>query len=98
MATQQITPETFAAALRADGFGDGETRVHPAGRLVPDHMHPYDVRALVLAGEITLTFEGEATAYRPGEVFTMQGGHSHAEAIGPAGVELLVGRRPVPAG
>ncbi len=93
MDTQAIPTETFAAALRTDGFGDGETKALTPGRMVPEHQHPFDVRALVLAGEITLTVEGRATAYRAGEVFTMAGGCRHAETVGAEGVEYLVGRR-----
>ncbi len=87
------TPDSFAAALLADGFDAGETKSLPADRTVPEHQHPFDVRALVLAGEITLTVAGQATAYRAGDVFTMAGGCRHAEAVGAAGVEYLVGRR-----
>ena len=55
---------------------------------------PYqDVRALVLNGEITLTVEGVEYAYREGDLFVLPAGHRHAETVGPAGVDYLVGRR-----
>ena len=88
-----MDPTQFETALRQNGFTEVETKAHPPGRLVPDHVHPFDVRALVLEGEITLTVGGQATAYRPGQVFIMEGGRHHAEAIGTEGVRLLVGRR-----
>ena len=88
-----MDPTRFEAALRQDGFTEVETKAHPPGRLVPEHVHPFDVRALVLEGEITLTADGQATAYRPGQVFTMEGGRRHAEAIGAEGVRFLAGRR-----
>ncbi|HXU66564.1 MAG TPA: cupin domain-containing protein, partial [Casimicrobiaceae bacterium] len=59
-----------------------------------EHAHPFDVRALVLNGEITLTVEGVQYAYREGDIFVLPAGHRHAEAVGPAGVDYLVGRRP----
>ncbi len=88
-----MDPTQFEAALRQDGFSEVETRSHPPGRTVPEHAHPFDVRALVLDGEITLTVDGRETAYRLGDVFTMEGGRRHAEAIGPEGVRFLAGRR-----
>jgi uncharacterized protein YjlB len=40
-----------------------------------------------------LTVEGEEYAYREGDIFVLPAGHRHAEAVGPAGVDYLVGRR-----
>jgi quercetin dioxygenase-like cupin family protein len=87
----------FEATLRQDGFTEVDTRSLPPGGAVPEHAHPFDVRALVLEGEITLTVDGQATAYRAGDVFALAGGRRHAEAIGAAGVRYLVGRRHRPA-
>ena len=83
----------FEAGLRRDGFTEIDTRSLDPGQTTPEHAHPFGVRALVLGGEITLTVEGNSTAYRAGDVFTMQGGCRHAEAVGPQGVQYLAGRR-----
>jgi hypothetical protein len=40
-----------------------------------------------------LTVEGVEYAYREGDIFVLPAGHRHAEAVGPAGVDYLVGRR-----
>ena len=85
--------EHFETALRRDGFGDVERRNLPAGTVIAEHAHSYDVRALVLNGAITLTVEGVDHAYREGDIFVMPAGHRHAEAVGAAGVAYLVGRR-----
>ena len=82
----------FESALLRDGF-DVERRSLPPQMRVAEHAHPYDVRALVLNGEITLTVEGVEYAYREGDLFVLPAGHRHAEAVGPAGVDYLVGRR-----
>ncbi|MDQ2916800.1 MAG: cupin domain-containing protein [Casimicrobiaceae bacterium] len=87
----------FEFALRRDGF-DVHRNTMPPGAMVGEHAHPFDVRALVLNGEITLTVEGVEYAYREGDIFVLPAGHRHAEAVGPAGVDYLVGRRPLPAG
>jgi len=84
--------EPFESALRRDGF-DVERRSMPPLAVVAEHAHPFDVRALVLNGEITLTVEGVEYAYREGDIFVLPAGHRHAEAVGPAGVDYLVGRR-----
>jgi len=92
--------EQFESALRRAGFDDIERKKLPAGTRVPEHAHPFDVRALVLDGEICLTVEGDEYAYREGDIFVMPAGHRHAEAVGPGGVDYLVGRRrmtPAPA-
>ena len=71
--------------------GDGGADL--VGLSQPPRRYPFDVRALVLNGEITLTVEGIDYAYREGDIFVMPAGHVHAEAIGPDGVDYLVGRR-----
>ena len=76
--------EHFEAALRRDGFDDVQRKLVPPGTIVAAHAHPFDVRALVLNGEITLTVEGEEYAYREGDIFVLPAGHRHAESVGPA--------------
>jgi len=83
----------FEAALVKEGYRDIETKGLPGGYQAGDHSHAYDARALVLAGEITLTWNGAARFFATGDVFTMDDGCSHAEAVGPEGVHYLVGRR-----
>jgi mannose-6-phosphate isomerase-like protein (cupin superfamily) len=88
--------EHFECALRRDGFDDIERKNVPPGTRVPEHAHPFDIRALVLDGEIRLTVEGDEYAYREGYIFVMPAGHRHAEAVCPDGVDYLVGRRRAP--
>jgi quercetin dioxygenase-like cupin family protein len=84
---------TFEDELRREGFTDIETKSAESHKHVDVHSHPFDVRAKVLAGEITLTFDGASHTYRPGDVFTMKAGCEHAEQCGPAGVAYTAGRR-----
>ena len=83
----------FAAGLARDGFDDTETKSVAAGQVVPDHVHGFDLRALVLEGAMTIEVGGAATTYGAGEVFTMADGREHSETVGPDGVRFLVGRR-----
>ena len=87
--------KAFEAGLRSDGFDEIFNREYPPGFQATDHTHGFDVRALVLGGEITLKVDGVTRAYRTGDVFVMEAGCVHAEAVGPEGVTYLVGRRHV---
>jgi len=84
--------QAFEAALVADGY-ECETVSREAGLARPEHHHPFDTRALVLDGSITLESEGGQRTYAAGEVFFMAAGCTHREIMGPEGVSLLVGRR-----
>jgi hypothetical protein len=86
--------ETFEAQLRADGYPEPQVSESAPNARNPEHSHAYDVRALVLEGEITLTVAGAARTYGPGQEFSMPAGCRHTEDIGPQGVRSLVGRRP----
>ncbi|HWQ38449.1 MAG TPA: cupin domain-containing protein [Burkholderiales bacterium] len=83
----------FESTLRAEGFDEIVDKELPAEYRAAEHAHPFDVRALVLSGEITLTVEGRARAYREGEVFVMPAGCRHEERVGSAGVRYVAGRR-----
>lgn len=84
----------FETGLRADGFEQIEKKQLAAGSSTTEHSHPFEVRALVLDGQISLTVAGEMRTYAEGDVFTMAAGCKHAENIGAQGVSYLVGRRP----
>lgn len=87
--------DQFTARLQAEGYPEIRINELEPNRRNAEHQHPFDVLALVLEGEITLTVEGRARTYRAGEEFSMQAGCRHVEDIGPQGVKYLVGRRPV---
>jgi uncharacterized cupin superfamily protein len=83
----------FEASRRAEGFGEFETKRLPNTYATRPHAHPFDVAALVLDGEITLSCGGTARTYRRGEIFTMARGAEHFETVGTQGVEYLAGKR-----
>ena len=86
--------ETFEARLRAEGYPQIQESVTAPNTRNAEHSHSYDVLALVLDGEITLTVNAESSTYRRGDEFSMPAGCRHVEDIGPQGVRSLVGRRP----
>lgn len=83
---------SFETSLKSDGFGEIETKRLPETHNAV-HAHPFDVRALVLEGRISLSVAGESRTYGQGDVFTMAADCSHAEEIGAEGVQYVVGRR-----
>jgi quercetin dioxygenase-like cupin family protein len=84
---------SFEARLRAQGFPEIRTNELQPGCHNAEHSHPFDVLALVLEGDITLTVDGDARTYRAGEEFSMQAGCAHVEHVGEQGVKYVVGRR-----
>jgi len=87
------TAEEFTRMLRDEGYGEiVEVRREP-NRTLALHAHPFEVKALVLEGEIRLEVDGTPADYRPGDVFALAQGCEHVEQYGPAGVRYLVGRR-----
>jgi quercetin dioxygenase-like cupin family protein len=83
----------FEARLRADGFTEVLTAARQPNESLSAHAHDYDVRALVLEGDITLTCDGETRTYRAGDTFSMEAGRPHLERVGEGGVRYLVGRK-----
>ncbi len=83
----------FETALRRAGYREIEAKQTQPDFATQPHSHPFDVRALVLEGEMTLSSQGESRTYRAGEIFEMAAGREHSERYGPAGAKTLVGRR-----
>ena len=93
-ATREIAMDqkTFETELQRDGYRQIEVKSFPPGHR-PGHAHDFDVRGLVLDGELTIEGEGLRQTYRPGEMFAMPAHIAHTEDIGPKGVRFIYGRR-----
>jgi quercetin dioxygenase-like cupin family protein len=93
-AVSQVDQDQFQAALLADGFTpvlrEWEPNVHNAS-----HSHPFEVRALVLAGEMKLSWEGQTQVCKAGDVFTMRADCPHEEWFGATGATFISGRKAV---
>jgi quercetin dioxygenase-like cupin family protein len=83
---------TFEAELKRDGY-DIVTNTTQGTKVNPEHSHPFDVRALVLQGALTLHRDGRSVTYRAGETFSMPKGCLHSESYGPEGAVTLFGRK-----
>lgn len=88
-----MDPQAFEQDLLARGYATVVTREFPPHAVNALHSHPFDARALVLAGEIAIDVDGRRTVYRAGDVFVFDRDVAHAEHMGPEGVRYLVGRR-----
>ena len=87
-----MNQQTFEAELKRDGY-DIITNTNPGAKVNPEHSHPFDVRAMVLKGDFSLTRDGKTQAYKPGEIFAMPRGCLHYESYGPDGAVILLGRK-----
>jgi quercetin dioxygenase-like cupin family protein len=85
--------QVFETELKRDGYDEIVTGTTQGPRHNAEHSHPYDVKAMVVDGAITLAWEGNTQTFRPGEVFTMARGCPHTETFGPEGAVTLVGRK-----
>lgn len=82
----------FEAALHRDGYQVVVNTMQP-GAINPEHVHDFDARLLVVAGEMTIVAEGQRNIYQVGDTFSMPCGCRHAEHAGPEGASYVAGRR-----
>jgi quercetin dioxygenase-like cupin family protein len=85
--------QVFESELKRDGYDEILTGTTEGPRHNAEHSHPYDVKAMVLDGAITLAWEGRTQTFRAGDIFTMARGCPHTETFGPEGAVTLVGRK-----
>ena len=83
----------FEAAARALGYTEVLERSWTPGQVLEPHSHPFDARALVVAGEMWLTVDGVTQHLVPGGRFEVAKGKMHAERYGEAGATYWVARR-----
>lgn len=88
-----MTPAEFESSLIGDGFGPAAAGNWEAGRVNPEHVHPFEVRGLVTDGEMTLIVDGQTQSCSAGMVFVMPKGHPHQEKVGPEGVSYIYAKR-----
>jgi len=85
----------FESALRGEGFSEIIEKTAQPNFEAKPHTHPWDVRILVLEGQMTVVKEGVAHVCNPGDTFAMAAHCDHFERYGPAGSTYVLGRREV---
>jgi quercetin dioxygenase-like cupin family protein len=83
----------FESAAQAQGFQEVLERRWPPGAVLDTHEHPFALRAVVVQGEMWLTYGGETRHLRPGDEFALDHGVPHTERYGPEGATYWVARR-----
>jgi quercetin dioxygenase-like cupin family protein len=86
--------EQFKELLQMEKFGEVTTVTHDPNGSVSDHKHPFEVKAFILAGDVTIKIDGAERIYGPGELFHLFKNEAHSERYGENGVTYLVGRKP----
>ncbi len=85
--------DLFKQQLRAAGFEEFTTVTREPHGFLDTHTHPFESKALILSGEITLVCQGQERLYRTGDIFHLSHAEPHTERYGPRGVSYLVGRK-----
>ena len=85
--------EAFQAELGELGFTELLTRSWPANQFIDTHTHDFEVRALVLDGELVLGCDGRSKTLRAGDIFMLDANRPHTEQYGASGATYLVGRK-----
>lgn len=88
-----MNSKQFLQLLRQDGFPEPvEVQQAPNGQL-GIHEHPFEVKALVVEGDITIVIDGLGRIYKAGEIFHLELKQPHAESYGSEGVKYLASRK-----
>ena len=85
--------EKFEAQLKADNFDEITLVEKPVGYAMGEHTHPFDARALITQGDISLTVDGVVTTYNVGDIFRLPAQTPHHEDASAHGVTYLAGRK-----
>jgi quercetin dioxygenase-like cupin family protein len=85
--------DEFLSLLSSEGFDEVVTVTREANGALDVHAHPFEAKALILEGDVTIRIGDDAHNYRAGDVFHLATNIEHAEQYGPQGVSYLVGRK-----
>ena len=83
----------FESAARAQGFDEMLVREWQPGQVIDTHVHPFAVKARVVAGEFKLTEGERSRTLQAGDSFELARDTPHAEHYGPEGATFWVARR-----
>ena len=83
----------FEAQARAQGFDEVLERNWPPSAVLDDHAHAFEVKALVVRGEMWLTVGADTRHLQPGDTFELARDAPHAERYGTEGATYWAARR-----
>ena len=88
-----MKPEAFLEKLAKEDFPAPVLVEREVGGFLDLHSHPYEVKALVIEGQIDITIDGIKTAYLAGDVFHLLPDQIHIESYGAKGVKYFASRK-----
>ena len=89
----QMTKDQFLSMLVLRGYPEPILVEQEAGGFLDAHTHPFEVKALVVSGQIDLVVDGVRTIYVSGDVFHLSANQVHTERYGSNGVQYLASRK-----
>ncbi len=87
-----MTETEFRNLLTSEGFDEVVLVEREPGSL-DTHSHPFEARALILAGDISIVSEQGEQHFGAGDTFHLAANVPHTESYGPRGVKYLAGRK-----
>ncbi len=88
-----MNEEQLARRLREEGFKHTYVWQDGPDAFYADHTHPTETAHIILAGEMTLTMDGQTHTFRTGERCDVPAGTVHSARMGPAGCRYLIGEK-----
>ncbi len=88
-----MSEKKLTEQLRAEGFGHTFVWQDGLEAFYPDHTHASETAHIILAGEMTLTMDGQAATYRAGDRCDVPAGALHSARMGPQGCRYLIWER-----
>jgi len=88
-----LTYAEFEGFALAHGADEVLVRNWEPGLAIEEHTHPFEAQALLVAGQMWLTCQGQTRHLFPGDEFHLHAGTPHSERYGPEGATYWVARR-----
>jgi quercetin dioxygenase-like cupin family protein len=85
--------DEFLKMLAEENFPEPTLVVREPSGFLDSHSHPFEVKALVVDGQIDLMIDDLKRVYLPGDVFHLDFEQMHAERYGNQGVSYLASRK-----
>jgi len=85
---------TFLEELAREGFQPPVLVEREANGTLDSHAHPFEAKALIIAGDLRIRTSTGERHYQVGDVFQLAAHEPHSEVFGVEGVRYLAGRRP----
>jgi mannose-6-phosphate isomerase-like protein (cupin superfamily) len=85
--------KALADRLRAEGFAHTYVWQDGPDAFYPDHTHATETAHIVLAGEMSLTMDGQTRRFAAGERCDVPAGAVHSARMGREGCRYLIGEK-----